>query len=158
LTLLVGQQEGHPACKKNGGWWTWALVSPDGVASRRMVSVSASVNLPLQYKVQKFSSGTSSPGWSRKKGRKTVVVVSNNHQQKWSQWVSFIGCSQFFEFPSVLWYCWLHNTNVIQPAINSVTYPQRFPTGQWWAQLTEKLASITDYPLTRKLVSLTLNC
>jgi len=31
LTLLVGRQEGHPACK-NGGWWTWALVSPDGVA------------------------------------------------------------------------------------------------------------------------------
>ena len=40
-----------------------------------MVCVSASVNLPLHHKVQKFSSGTSSPGWSRKKGRKTVVVV-----------------------------------------------------------------------------------
>ena len=53
-----------------------ALVSPDGVAPSRMVGVSASVNLPLCHKVQKFSSGTSSPGWSRKKGRKTVVVVS----------------------------------------------------------------------------------
>jgi len=21
LTLLVGRQEGHPACKKMGGWW-----------------------------------------------------------------------------------------------------------------------------------------
>jgi len=40
-----------------------------------MVSVSASVNLPLHHKVQKFSFGTGSPGWSRKKGRKTVVVV-----------------------------------------------------------------------------------
>jgi len=30
--------------------------------------MSASVNLPLHHKVQKFSSGTSSPGWSRKKG------------------------------------------------------------------------------------------
>jgi len=39
-----------------------------------MVSVSASVNLPLHHKVQKFSSGTGSPSWSRKKGRKTVVV------------------------------------------------------------------------------------
>ena len=37
--------------------------------------MSASVNLPLQHKVQKFSSGTGSPGWSRKKGHKTVVVV-----------------------------------------------------------------------------------
>jgi len=39
-----------------------------------MVGVSASVNLPLHHKVQKFSSGTGSPGWSQKKGRKTVVV------------------------------------------------------------------------------------
>jgi len=39
-----------------------------------MVGVSASVKLPLHHKVQKFSSGTGSPGWSRKKGRKTVVV------------------------------------------------------------------------------------
>ena len=75
-TLLVGRQEGHPACKKiMGGWWRWALVSPDGVAPSRMVGVSASVNLPLHHKVQKFSSGTGSPGWSRKKGHKTVVCV-----------------------------------------------------------------------------------
>jgi len=37
--------------------------------------VSASVNLLLHHKVQKFSSGTGSPGWSRKKVRKTLVVV-----------------------------------------------------------------------------------
>jgi len=58
-----------------GEWWRWALVGPDGVAPSRMVGVSASVNLSLHHKVQKFSSGTGSPGWSRKKGRKTVVVV-----------------------------------------------------------------------------------
>jgi len=75
LTLLVGKQEGHPARKKYGVWWRWALVSPDGVAPSRMVSVSASVNLSLHHKVQKLSSGTGSPGWSRRKGRKTVVVV-----------------------------------------------------------------------------------
>ena len=51
------------------------MVSPHGVAPIRMVGVSASVNLPLHHKVQKFSSGTGSPGWFRKKGRKTVVVV-----------------------------------------------------------------------------------
>jgi len=32
----------------------WALVSPDGVAPSRMVGVSASVNLLLHHKVQKF--------------------------------------------------------------------------------------------------------
>jgi len=47
---------------KNGGWWRWALVSPDAVAPSRMVGVSASVNLPLHHKVQTFSSGTGSPG------------------------------------------------------------------------------------------------
>jgi len=74
LTLLVGWQDGHLACKKMGGWWRWALVSPDGVAPSQMVGVAASVNLPLHHKVQKFSSGSGSPGCSRKKGRKLVVV------------------------------------------------------------------------------------
>ena len=55
-----------------GGWWRWALVSLDGVAPSRMVSVSASVNLPLQHKVQKFSSGTGSPGWSQKRAVKRL--------------------------------------------------------------------------------------
>ena len=53
------------------GWWRWALVSPDGVAPSRMVSVSASVNLPLHHKVQKHR-------LTRvvlEKGRKMVVVV-----------------------------------------------------------------------------------
>jgi len=71
--LLVGRQEGHPACKNMGG--DWALVSPDGVVPSRMVGVSASVNLPLHHKVQKFSSGTGSPGWFQKRGRKKVVCV-----------------------------------------------------------------------------------
>jgi len=45
--------------------------SLDGVAPSRMVSVCFS----LAHKVQKFSSGTGSTGWSRKKDHKTVVVV-----------------------------------------------------------------------------------
>jgi len=51
-----------------------ALVTPHGVAPSRMVGVSASVNLQLHHKVQKFSSGTGSHGCSQKRGRKTVVV------------------------------------------------------------------------------------
>ena len=57
-----------------GGWWRWALASPHGVAPSWMVSVSASVNLPLHLEVQKFSSGTGSPGWSWKNGCKMAVV------------------------------------------------------------------------------------
>jgi len=47
-----------------------------------MVGVSAFVNLPLHHKVQKFSSGTGSPGWFRKKGRKTDVVVVWMHMHE----------------------------------------------------------------------------
>jgi len=47
----------------------------------QMVGVSASVNLPLHHKVQKFSSGTGSSGWSQKKGRRTVVVWSRGGGQ-----------------------------------------------------------------------------
>jgi len=49
--------------------WKSTFLSPYGVAPSRMVDVSATVNLPLHHKVQKFSSGTGSPGWSWKKGR-----------------------------------------------------------------------------------------
>jgi len=59
---------------RDGGGWRWALISPHGVAPSRIVGVSASVNLPLHHKVQKFSSGTGSPRWSQKKGSKMVVV------------------------------------------------------------------------------------
>jgi len=51
------------------------MVSLDGVVHSWMVGVSASVNLSLHRKVQMFSSGTGSPGWSQKKGRKMVVLV-----------------------------------------------------------------------------------
>ena len=70
----LGGKKGIRPIKNIGGWWRWALVSPDGVAPSRMVSVSASVNVPLHHEVQKFSSGTGSLGWFRKKGRKMVCV------------------------------------------------------------------------------------
>ena len=44
---------------KMGGWWRWALVSPDGVAPSQMVSLLAPAH----------------PGGPGRKGRKTVVVV-----------------------------------------------------------------------------------
>ena len=71
----LGGRKGIWPVKNVVGWWRWALVCPDGVAHSRMVGVSASVNLPLHHKVQKFSSGAGSPGWFWKSGSKTVVVV-----------------------------------------------------------------------------------
>ena len=74
---------------KMGGRWRWALVSPDGVAPSQMVGVSASVNLPLHHEVQKFSSGTGSPGWSRKKGHIRLVYINITHRS------TFYGMSAF---------------------------------------------------------------
>jgi len=59
------------------GRWKSALLGPDGVAPSRMVGVSASVNLPLHHKVQRFSSGTGSPGWSRKMAVNRLCVCCN---------------------------------------------------------------------------------
>jgi len=70
----LGGRKGIQPVKNMGGWW-WAPFSPDGVAPSWMVGVYASVNLPLHHEVEKFCSGTGSPGWSQKKGRKMVVVV-----------------------------------------------------------------------------------
>jgi len=43
-----------------GHWLVWMEWRPAGL------SVCASVNLALHHKVQKFFSGTGSPGWSQK--------------------------------------------------------------------------------------------
>jgi len=75
-------RKGIRPVKNMGRRWRWALDSADGVAPSRMVGVSASINLPLHHKVQKFLSGTGSPGWSRKKGHKMVVVWCGNHSDE----------------------------------------------------------------------------
>ena len=68
----LGGRKGIRPLKNMGRWWRWALVSPDGVAPSWMVGVFVSVNLPLHHKVQKFSSGTGAPGWSRKRAVKRL--------------------------------------------------------------------------------------
>jgi len=65
LTLSSSEKWGHD---EGGHWLVRMEWRPAGY------SVSASVNLPLHHKVQKFSSGTGTPGWFRKKSRKAVVV------------------------------------------------------------------------------------
>jgi len=54
----------------------WSRCVPETTASEGLAASvwrARTINLPLHRKVQKFSSGTGSTGWSRKKGRKTVV-------------------------------------------------------------------------------------
>ena len=73
LTLLVGRQKGiRPV--KTGGWRRWALLSPDGVAPILMVSVSASINLPLRHKSRRSLLAPSHPGGPRKRAVKRLCV------------------------------------------------------------------------------------
>jgi len=67
LTLLVGRQEGHPACKKlSGGWWGAGVV----VCLERGVDLHMAQLMPLPLTVSCFNkiqigfylSGTGSPG------------------------------------------------------------------------------------------------
>jgi len=76
LMLLVGRQEGHPACKKygefgGGGHW---LVRMEWRPAGWLVFLPLLI-FPCTIKSRSSLTGTCSPGWSRKKGRKTVVVV-----------------------------------------------------------------------------------
>ena len=88
FTLLVRRQEGHPDCKKwgdgGGGYWlVWMEWRPAGW------SVCASVNLPLHHTVQRFSSGTGSPGWSQKRAIKWLWWCGSkvHLQQSWTFFV-----------------------------------------------------------------------
>jgi len=75
LTLLVGRQEGHPACKKwgDGGGGDWLVQIEWHLAG-------SSVRLPLiifpcTIKSRSFLLAPAHPDGPRKKGRKTVMVV-----------------------------------------------------------------------------------
>jgi len=71
LTLLIGRQEGYPACKKwDGGGGLW-LVRMEWHPAGWSVCLPLLI-FPCTIKSRSFFSGTVSPGWSRKKGRKRL--------------------------------------------------------------------------------------
>jgi len=62
LTLLVGRQEGHPACKKPWeGCGGGGAVSPVGVAPTQTVGTSASIIFPCSIKIQETGGGETQP-------------------------------------------------------------------------------------------------
>jgi len=75
LTLLVGRQEGHPACKKvwgDGGGGQW-LVQMDWRPARWSVCLPLLIS-PCTIKSRSSLLAPSHPGGPGKKGRKMVVV------------------------------------------------------------------------------------
>jgi len=71
LTLLVGWQEGHLACKKTEWWGVGVVICLERGADLDMVQL---MPLPLtvswfsKFQIGFYLSGTGSPGWSWKKG------------------------------------------------------------------------------------------
>jgi len=60
--LLVGRQEGHPACKKTlGGLWGEGAISLVWVAPTQTVGTSASIIFPCSIKIQKTGGGETQP-------------------------------------------------------------------------------------------------
>ena len=59
---------------KNGGLWRWALLSLDGVAPSRMVSMSASVNLPCTIKSRSSLLAPAHAGGPGKRAIKRLCV------------------------------------------------------------------------------------
>jgi len=73
LTLLVGRQEGYPARKKEyGGWWRWALVSPDSVAPSRWSVCLPVLISPCTIKSQSSLLAPAHPGGPRKRAVKRL--------------------------------------------------------------------------------------
>jgi len=80
----------------NGGWWRWALVSPDGVAPSRMVNVSASINLPLHHKVR---SSLLAPAHPSGTGKRAVKRLWWLWCELWSKLIIDISAA----FDTVVW-------------------------------------------------------
>jgi len=72
LMLLVERQEGHLACKRYGGMVEVGTGSPDGVAPRRMVGVSASVIFPCTTKSRNSFLVPADPGGPGKRAIKRL--------------------------------------------------------------------------------------
>jgi len=79
LTLMSTVAKSHTAPLHFGRWWRWALVSPDGVAPSRMVSVSASVNLPLHHKSRSSLLAPAHPGGPGKRAVKRLCMCASLH-------------------------------------------------------------------------------
>jgi len=60
LTLLVGQQEGHPACKKTEWWGAGVVICLERVADLHMAQL-----MPLPLSLASVNSRLVSPIWYR---------------------------------------------------------------------------------------------
>jgi len=97
LMLLVGWQEGHPACKKTEWWGAGMVICLWQAADLHMaqlmpllLTVSCSSKSRLLY-----LSGTGSPGWSWTKGHYTGVVDVLNYTAQCSIYMATVQNAHF---------------------------------------------------------------
>jgi len=66
LTLLVGRQEGHPACEKTLEWWGAGVVicleQGADLHKAQLMPLSLTVSCCSEIQIVFYNSGTGSPG------------------------------------------------------------------------------------------------
>jgi len=145
-----------PQCSDDVGWASgrasglWKM--GDGRCGHWLVRmewlVCASVNLPLHHKVQKFSSGTGSPGWSRKKGRKTVVV--------WRWWVCQWDCYMWLNMYNTCGYVCVQA--VMQQMLLRMSVIQPMPVNWWRSMRLENWLRLVNCSQSSSTLSLKRIC
>jgi len=101
LTLLVGRQEGHPACKKygeDGGGGHW-LVRMEWRPAWWLVCLLLLI-FPCTIKSRRSLLALADPGgpkWSQEKGRKTVAFVVVWYSDYMAHILNIIICIFYFQ-------------------------------------------------------------
>jgi len=104
--LLVGRQEGHPACKK-----TWVMRCWHGYLSGARCLLACAQLMPLPLTVSCFSK--IQIGFTF-----LVPVHPGSPGNRAVKWVCVCACVSVWLIllrPSVLWHCWLGGTKGIRP-------------------------------------------
>ena len=105
LTLLVGQQEAHPACKKmgDGGGRHW-LVRMEWCPAGWLVCLPLLI-FPCTIKSRSSLLAPAHPGGPGKKGRKTLVVVGFFYIMKLIFIFMFLFSMYFIACHALVYFC-----------------------------------------------------
>ena len=119
-----------------------------------MVSVCASVNLSLHHKAQKLSSCTGSPGWSRKKGCKMVVVcgtacifsISDKDNLYWHSVLAWLFWVKGLTFLAIMHVVWGDNDGTVSVTACMCSVHVRGASSSSDADVDDRLSDVSSFP------------